>query len=275
MHSARIAEKSSRHLPNLHSVDDFIYSGAEPDGVEAFEELAELGIKTVVSVDGAIPCLELAKANQLRYVHIPIGYEGISEEAGKMFAVLVRTEQGPFYIHCHHGKHRGPTAAAIAGIASGRMDDKSAVRLLERAGTSRKYTGLWQAVAKYKPPPDDAELPELAEVAELDSLAAVMAKIDRQFDSLKLCQTAEWKSPPAHPDVSPLQQALLLKESFRELHRLLLQNGDDRFLDWLKESEELMGDLLMGPTATKPSEADRIFRLLGEQCQRCHAAWRD
>ena len=42
-------------LHNLLAVSPRIYSGGEPDGDAAFEALRKLGVKTIVSVDGARP----------------------------------------------------------------------------------------------------------------------------------------------------------------------------------------------------------------------------
>src|SRR6185369_3881462 len=103
-------------LPGLHNVllaADGIYSGSEPHGEEAFAGLAKMGIKTILSVDGARPDVELARQHGLRYVHVPIGYDGISPSAGETLAAAAREAQGPLYVHCHHGKHRGPSATAV------------------------------------------------------------------------------------------------------------------------------------------------------------------
>ena len=45
-----------KHLPNAYRVHEKVISGGQPDGERAFKELADLGVKTVVSVDGARPC---------------------------------------------------------------------------------------------------------------------------------------------------------------------------------------------------------------------------
>lgn len=57
-----------------------LYSGSGPDGPKAFASLARLGIKTIISVDGARPNVEAAKKSGLRYVHIPISYDGVPRE---------------------------------------------------------------------------------------------------------------------------------------------------------------------------------------------------
>ena len=53
-------------LHNLLLLTERIYSGSEPHGEKAFKKLAEMGMKVIVSVDGARPQLELAKKYGLR-----------------------------------------------------------------------------------------------------------------------------------------------------------------------------------------------------------------
>jgi hypothetical protein len=234
-------------------------------------------VKTVVSVDGARPKVDLAKKHHLRYVHIPIGYEGVSDEAGKSLARLVREAEGPFYVHCHHGKHRGPAAAAVACVADGAAEGKAALAILERAGTSQGYAGLWRDVQAYAPPAGDQQLPELVEVAEVGSLAAAMAQIDRASDNLKLCAAAQWQTPEDHPDLSPQQEALLLKEGFRETVRQLEESNDDddQLLAWMRGAEASATKL---EEALKDSDGDAIratFTAVGDQCKRCHGQYRN
>ncbi len=262
-------------LENFLQASPRVFVGGEPHGEAAFAALAERGIKTVVSVDGARPNVELAKKYGLRYVHIPIGYDGIPKEAGAALARLVKDAESPFYIHCHHGKHRGPAAAAAACIAAGELDAAGAEALLKRAGTSPGYRGLWRDVAAYKPPPPGAPLPELVSVAQVDSLAAAMSKVDRSFDRLKLCAAVGWKTPEDHPDLSPQQEALLLREQLRESARHLAGDYDQHFRDWLAQSEanalNLERALQRGDVRTAASE----FRQLETSCKRCHEAYRD
>src|SRR5438128_2288808 len=59
------------HLENAHRLTDKVITGAQPEGPESFQELKELGVKTVISVDGTRPNVELAKRYGLKYVHLP------------------------------------------------------------------------------------------------------------------------------------------------------------------------------------------------------------
>jgi protein tyrosine phosphatase (PTP) superfamily phosphohydrolase (DUF442 family) len=264
-------------LHNLLQVTDRIYSGGEPRDDAAFAELAKLGVKTVVSVDGAKPKVDLARKHGLRYVHIPIGYDGVSGDAGRSLASLVRNGEAPFYVHCHHGRHRGPAAAAVACIADGAADGKAALAILEKAGTSPGYGGLWRDVEAYIPPSASEELPELVEVAEVGSLAAAMAQIDRASDNLKLCEAAGWQTPADHPDVAPPQEALLLKEGFHETARQLAENNDydQQFLTWITEAETTAARLESALNGDDNQAAGAAFAEVQSQCKRCHTEYRD
>ncbi|MGE0610114.1 MAG: hypothetical protein AB7O62_23685, partial [Pirellulales bacterium] len=70
------------HLPNAIRLHPKVVSGGQPEGEAAFAELRDLGIKTVISVDGARPAVPLAKKYGLRYVHLPHGYDGVPEQRG-------------------------------------------------------------------------------------------------------------------------------------------------------------------------------------------------
>jgi tRNA-Thr(GGU) m(6)t(6)A37 methyltransferase TsaA len=262
-------------LHNVMRVSDRIYSGSEPHGEEGFASLEQMGIKTVVSVDGARPNVEVARKHGLRYVHIPVGYDGIPERAGAALARLVNEVDGPLYVHCHHGRHRGPAAAAVACIASGVTQGKEALEILEKAGTSMDYLGLWRDVEKYQPPAAGVDLPELVEIAEIESLAAAMAKIDRAYDNLKLCQEATWSTPENHPDLVPSLQAFLVREGLHESGRHLADGYDDQFKAWLRAAEQAADDLGRAVLDGNLGKADQHLQALMQSCKQCHAAYRN
>jgi protein tyrosine phosphatase (PTP) superfamily phosphohydrolase (DUF442 family) len=256
-------------------VTNRLYSGSEPHGEEGIASLQKLGVKTIVSVDGAKPQVELARQYGMRYVHIPIGYDAIHNEAGQMLARLVREAEGPFYVHCHHGKHRGPAAAAVACIAAGDMSNREAREIMVRAGTSRDYAGLWRDVDAYTPPPADAELPELVEVAEVETFTAAMAQVDRAFDNLKLCRDAKWTVPADHPDIVPSQEALLLQEGLHEAGRTAGEDYDEQFKKWLADSEALAIELRSALEAEDKNLATERALLIEQSCKQCHTRYRD
>ncbi len=271
-----IEEKTEQAgLHNLMNVSERIYSGSEPHGEEGFASLASLGIKTIVSVDGARPQLDLARKHDIRYIHIPIGYDGVPQFACASLTRVVKETQGPIYFHCHHGKHRGPAAAAVAGLASGDVTGEEALRVLDRAGTSKDYVGLWRDVASFTPLSADAELPNLVDVAEVGSLAAEMARIDRNFDNLKLFRDANWDTPSTHPDLVAVHEVLLVKEGLSEAARHTDDKYDEPFTTWLTDAEMRADDLLLALKEKSAERAGTSFAVLQKSCQQCHKKYRD
>ncbi|MHC4820557.1 MAG: hypothetical protein ACYTDX_02405, partial [Planctomycetota bacterium] len=103
-------------LHNVYKLSDNIVTGGEPLTPAALERLAAMGVKVVLSVDGKAPDVETAKRLGMRYVHVPIQYSGISYAERVKIAKTFRELEGPFYVHCFHGKHRGPAAAALGRV---------------------------------------------------------------------------------------------------------------------------------------------------------------
>ena len=168
-----------------------------------------------------------------RYVHIPVGYDGLDAVATAALARVARECERPIYVHCHHGRHRGPAAAVVMAMSDtdSAYDVAAAVQAMQIIGTSPEYRGLWRAVREYDPlanPGDVVQLPELVEIAKVDDLAAAMARVDRAWDRVLLCQHANWRPGQEECDVLPRHEALLLLEALREARRVVnSQSGDE------------------------------------------------
>ena len=267
-------------LHNLMQLSDDVFSGNEPVGEAAFASLQTLGVRTIVSVDGATPDIDLAQKYGIRYVHVPFGYDTIPRTAQLSLTRAARQSKTPLYIHCHHGKHRGPAAAAIVCRAKGLVDSVGALKIMESAGTSRDYKGLWRDVEHYTVPSEETELPQLVEVAKVESLPAAMARIDRNFDHLKRCASTDWTAPADQPDLSAVQEALQLKESLHEASRQLSEKAhaaeyDATFRTWLAESDSVAQTLYESLQTNDHTRATAAFMCLQRSCKQCHKAYRD
>ncbi len=270
----------SRHLPNSYRLTDKVISGGQPDGDAAFAELSALGVKTIISVDGARPDVAAAKKFGLRYVHLPHGYDGIADDRLKELAKAVRDLPGPIYIHCHHGKHRSPAAAAAACVTVGMLEAADALTVLKIAGTSPSYRGLFSAVASAKKvdPAVLNMLPvEFREVATVPPLADAMVAIEHIHDRLKAIAAAGWKPPADHPDLEPAHEALMLKEEFAELLRTeMVKKRPPRFVAMLHASDEAAGQLEAAlRTLRDVRQATAAFAKISSNCQACHQSFRD
>jgi protein tyrosine phosphatase (PTP) superfamily phosphohydrolase (DUF442 family) len=275
------------HLPNALKLHDKVISGGQPEGDEAFRELQALGVRTIISVDGAKPDVELARKFGMRYVHLPHGYDGIPEGRVKELAKAVRDLDGPIYIHCHHGKHRSPTAAAVACVATGLIQSESAVPFLQAAGTSENYTGLYRSASEAKRLEAgalDGLKVEFREIAELPAIAEAMVAIEHTHDRLKAVAKAGWQADPKHPDVEPAHEALIIQEHFTELLRTPeVKKRSQRFLDLARECESasrvlettLRGWKPVSSTAKPPDAIEKSFVRLTANCAACHKEFRD
>jgi len=252
-----------------------IYSGSEPEGEAGFESLRQLGFTTIISVDGGRPDVETAAKHGLRYVHIPFGYNGIPAEAGAALAGAVRDLKGPIYIHCRHGIDRGPAAAAVACIAAGKADRQQALSVLNKAGASKDYVGLWRDVGNYAPPAKDAKLPELKATADIGAFTSQMVEIGRGLDRLKLCQTAGWQPPRKHPDWVPWREASILHEGLQQADKKRSGSKDSRFRTILSDAAKLAGQLEVSLRSEQKEQATEQYTKLKQSCSECHKAYRN
>jgi protein tyrosine phosphatase (PTP) superfamily phosphohydrolase (DUF442 family) len=275
------------HLPNAMQVHSKVISGGLPSGEEGFRQLASLNIKTVISVDGTKPDLALARKFGMRYVHLPHSYDGISADRIAHLAKAVRDLDGPIYIHCHHGKHRSPAAAAAACVAAGFIPSINAKAVLITGGTSESYRGLFQSVETARRIDDDTLtqlIVEFPDVAEIPQMAESMVQIEHIHDRLKLMTQERWNTLNIAARKDVVHDALLLKEQFTELLRMpeVMTGADDwkqEFEDARIASESLESQLralkLNATSSELFRETNGALQLVANGCIACHQKFRD
>jgi protein tyrosine phosphatase (PTP) superfamily phosphohydrolase (DUF442 family) len=275
-----------RGIENTFRLSPRLYSGGDPHGADALAALKSLGIRTIISVDGATPDVETARKLGIRYVHLPIGYDGVPREQAVRLVKAIRTLPGPVYVHCHHGKHRGPAAAAVCGIATEGWSKDEALAWMKEAGTSPDYRGLFASTREFIPPTAE-ELEragkELPERAEVPALVEMMVQVDERWDRMKAVQKAGFKAPADQPDLDPPHEALQLAELFRELVRL--RETKERGKVFLAEAEAAerhatsleasLRSFAKGPTDEARKSVESAFTTVGKGCTACHASHRD
>ena len=273
-------------INNFFQLTGRIYSGSQPSGDAGFATLKKRGVKTIISVDGTRPDVETAARFGLRYGHIPFGYDGVLGTNAERLVKAAQVFPGAVFIHCHHGQHRGPTAAAIVCEGLEGWTAERAHAWLELAGTDTNYAGLFKVVREFHPPSGQ----ELANVAtnfpahaKLPGLVEAMVQIDQQLDALKAIRQAGFRTPANQPDLSPAHESLLLWESFREAQRL--ETARKRGASFLAElagaeanADELHRRLTELSTETTPARrevAERTFKAMGQACAACHQKHRN
>lgn len=266
-------------LPNLHSLGADLWSGGTPAGDDGFRSLRDLGVKTIISVDGIRPDVERARQFGLRYIHIPVGYGGISSDEAVRLSWAARKLREPIYVHCHHGQHRGPAAAALMRRC---RDDgwsaEEAMAFLKAAGTDPKFEGLYASVRDFTPPEVQVVLGARRdywpEVAEVPGLTARMVEIDGLWDDLKQAKADGWRSPI--PSETPAHLALRLNEQLREAARLSdVEGRPESFRRRLDEAEHAAASLEAALRRGDDAMAAPAFDRTAASCTACHREHRD
>lgn len=287
-----MADMKPRDYAGIHNVvafHDGYYSGSVPEGAQGFETLHAMGIKTIISVDGAAPDVENAQRLGMRYIHLPIGYSGFDEERRLQLTRATRDAmaQGPVYIHCHHGKHRSAGAAATVTATLGWSTPEAGVERMKVSGTSPSYKGLYAcaldatvlSAAKI-----DAVPADFPSVAPTPTFVKAMVDIDEIDTHLKYIEKAGWITPADHPDLVPAAEAGRMADLLRQLvssdytqrqppefASIMQRNSDEAkaLEDMLASSARATRD----PAALAAKSAQ--LKLIVQSCKDCHVKYRD
>jgi len=281
-----MSEGQPKELVGLHNVvayHDGFWSGGVPEGEEGFATLADMGVKTIISVDGAEPEVELARKHGLRYIHLPIGYNGFNDQRKGELARATRDsmEAGPVYLHCHHGKHRSAGAAGAVAVSLGWATPQQMVDRMKVSGTAAGYKGLYactQNATTLGKAALDAVPADFPEVSRPTSFVKSMVEIDIVNDQLKAIERAGWVTPKDHPDLVPAAEAGRLADLYRHLR------NDDRAKRHEADYATMMIESHMAAQAIEDLlAADKIdavklsghFRVIANSCKACHVKYRD
>jgi protein tyrosine phosphatase (PTP) superfamily phosphohydrolase (DUF442 family) len=269
-------------MPGLHNVVTYapdIVCGGVPEGEEGLHTLAAMGIKTIISVDGATPDVEGAERLGMHYVHLPISYDGVTDKRQHELAQALASLPGPVYMHCHHGKHRSAAALGSAVVLAGKLTPEQALERMAVSGTAKEYTGLWKAVREARPLPaselhaDPASFPSVSKVS---GMVATMSEIDLVFDLVKQAEKAGWKAPKDHPDLFAPKETARLAVLFANL-----QNDQDSkqlpadYQSQLQHAIDTTRELDRAVQANDLKQASQLFEVMGKSCKDCHKTYRD
>lgn len=254
-------------IHNVYLIGNRVLCGSRPEGALSFEALRDMGVRVVVSVDGTLPDVVAARQAGLQYVHVPIGYGGIDREQQLSLArVLSDRPEALVFFHCQHGKHRGPAAAAVACRMQGLLTAAAAEDLLQNAGTSPDYAGLWQAVRSAEPRREAESAPELRESVPPPAILAVMQEIDHQFGvSRTAAEQLDRNVDEFRKSNALLNQ--LLKEAAR------LPDGRSLAADLDSTADAVL--LLNSELPADSAEALQLLAAVEHRCMQCHARTRD
>lgn len=271
-------------LHNVVAYHEGFLSGGAPEGDAGFDTLAAMGVRTIISVDGAVPEVDAAKARGLRYIHLPIGYNGFDDER-KMELVRAARDalaEGPVYIHCHHGKHRSAGAAGTVAVSLGWLTSDEGIARMKVSGTAPNYTGLYECTAESSlvdPSVIDAVPADFPEVSQPATFVKAMVELDHVNDHLKAIEKAGWKTPADHPDLVPVAEAGRLVDLFRLIEAAQETKANPaEFAELIvrdRDRAQMIEDLLAGDEALDPAKLSAQFKAIQASCKECHAKYRD
>ena len=274
-------------LHNVFRLSDAIVSGGEPHGEDAIRRIAEMGVKTIVSVDGKTPDQETAAAYGMRYVHVPIQYKGITPDERLRLAKTFRELEGPFFVHCFHGKHRGPAAAALGRVVlDGAPREEAVAEMRQYCGTSEKYGGLYETIARGVMPTEEQTRAfswTFPAAHAFEGFRGLMVAATRAHDHLKLTAKRGFRPDPEHPDLNAQSEAARLAELFQaSLNLDETQKQPEEYRAWLQESADHARALVqrIGELQTHEAEgllADAMAELqaVTQRCDSCHKVYRN
>lgn len=281
-----LSDRVPKDLPGLHNVVAYhanYWSGGAPEGDAGFDSLAGMGVRTVISVDGAIPEVNRAAARGIRYIHLPIGYNGFDETRRLELARATRDalRDGPVYIHCHHGKHRSAGAAGTVVASLGWASNDDMVARMKVSGTAPGYKGLYACTANagvIDPAVLDALPAHFPSASRPVGFVKVMVELDETMERLKAVEKAGWTAPENHPDLVPAALAGQVADLLRhcaagdragskphDFAARLRRNSD--------QAQALEDALAAG--SNDPLAMSAQFKTIADTCKACHAVYRD
>ncbi len=284
LHDTAPAEHQALH--NVYHLSRSIISGSEPDGPVGLEKVAEMGVKTILSVDGKVPDHVTAEKLGMRYVHVPIRYRGFTRDEMLSIAKTFRELEGPFYVHCFHGKHRGPAAAAIGRVVlDGVSREQAVAEMRQWCGTSQAYEGLYAAIAFGEIPSPAATRAyrfDFPPAHRLSGFRNAMIELPRSWDVVASLSKRDWRPDPDHPDASARNEATRVVEILDQcLAMPEARRRPDAFRGHLEKSTEEARKLAAllkrfeAGDGDAGDEAKAVVKTIKATCTACHQDFRN
>jgi protein tyrosine phosphatase (PTP) superfamily phosphohydrolase (DUF442 family) len=267
-------------LSNFYQLNDRVFSGSSPNSDAALASLTNLGIKTIISVEGTKPDVEAARKFGLRYVHLPIGYSGLSTEQANRIVKAAASLPGPVYVHCQYGWQRGPTGAALICQGLDGWNPQQATAWLTVADKTSNYTGLFLTVQNFRAPAPAVlgNLPEdFPETTEVTDLAKEMVQFQEHYKTLRQFRQAGFQKLPAHSELTAADEARIFLAQIQDLQKsALISKYDSNFHTRLADTEIIakmfQENLLASPRDT--NALDMNLRQFNVNCVNCHRDYR-
>jgi len=141
-------------LPHVYRVDQHIYRGKQPSKAE-FQELAKMGIKTVLDLRGG-PIhkpreRKEVKAAGMEYVSLRLSglFEPKDRQIAQVLDVMEDPARWPVFVHCWRGDDRVGMVIACYRMVHDHWSNKQALDEARRFGISRFEPLLRRYIRKF------------------------------------------------------------------------------------------------------------------------------
>ncbi len=132
---------------NLYKVEDDLYRGAQPTAT-GFQELAALGVKTVLRVSGGDGDDILIAKDSLKLIHVPMSAWGLRDDRVlEALRVMADPANRPLMIHCQHGSDRTGALVALYRVVVQGWTKEKAVEEMNQGGYD--HNSLWRNLDRY------------------------------------------------------------------------------------------------------------------------------
>jgi protein tyrosine phosphatase (PTP) superfamily phosphohydrolase (DUF442 family) len=271
------------HLPNAYRFSSRLISGGPPQGEAGFQALRSLGVKTIISVDGAPPETAPADALNIACVHLPIPYREVPKDRALEIAKALRDLPGPVYLHCSNGTARAPAAAGVVSVMLGEMSPQDACDALKSIGVLPGYSGLYASVlnaTKVGKEPLDALNVNFTARAPITPLIQSMVAMEKVWSRIEMAQQLEWTIPESRKDLKPEEDMLQLIDCLIDAGKLDEIATDTKKQAILADGEKWAAVLRRtwkkdAQTPHRSEELNAAFKGVLSSCYDCHTQYRE
>jgi tyrosine-protein phosphatase SIW14 len=128
-------------VANLYRVESGLYRGAQPNAA-GFQELARLGVRTVLDLAGGDGDGPLAGDESLKLFHVPMSAWGLHDDLVlEALRIMTEPENRPLMVHCRHGADRTGAMVALYRVVVQGWSKEKAVREMDNGGYNHSCGG--------------------------------------------------------------------------------------------------------------------------------------
>jgi protein-tyrosine phosphatase len=149
-------------IKNFDQVDQHVYRGGQPTD-EGFQQLAKLGVKTVIDLreagERATAEARTVQNAGMTYINVPMsGLTPPSEaEIARILSILEEVTSGPVFVHCMRGADRTGTVIAAYHIDHDHWGNEQALKDAKKHGMSMFQFPRMSYIRKFQPRAIDAK----------------------------------------------------------------------------------------------------------------------